>query len=128
MLLSASDEPFVVHVAAVDQLGAFSGYSDGITISDEEGSPTLPTELELAAVFPNPFRHATTLRYSLPSTGPFRLVLYNLLGQLVTVIDEGTRLAGTYTDRFDASDLAPGVYFCRLETSFGSKTQKLILL
>ncbi len=82
--------------------------------------------------YPNPVlldagSNTVVIRYELPSAQPVRLVLYDLLGRVVAVVDEGERQAGSSTARIDVGGLGSGVYFCRLETTLGSKVQRLMI-
>ena len=65
--------------------------------------------------YPNPFNPETTIRYALPHAGNVRLAVYDLLGQEVAVLVDGSRPAGHYTVRFDGGDLPSGSYVYRLQ-------------
>jgi hypothetical protein len=54
--------------------------------------------------------------------------VYNLLGQEVATLYEGTRQPGSYEATFDGSRLAGGVYLYRLSASDFLTTKKLMLL
>jgi hypothetical protein len=84
-----------------------------------------PAGLALHAAFPNPVRGAATVRYELPDAGPVRLALYNVLGQQVQVVAEGEARAGRVEQTLDTRRLASGIYFLRLETPQGVRTQRL---
>jgi len=101
---------------------------------DTEGD-YLPREYHLAQSYPNPFNPTTTIRYDLPTQSRVSLTIYNLLGQVVATLANGTFSAGYQSAVWNASSLASGIYFCRLEaTSVGnpSKTftqvKKMVLL
>jgi len=76
--------------------------------------------------FPNPFTNSTTLRYSLPKTMQVRLAVYDILGREVAVLAEGSQDAGIYTRELNAAQLAPGVYYARIELDHLQFTKKLI--
>ncbi|MEW6755176.1 MAG: leucine-rich repeat domain-containing protein [Candidatus Latescibacterota bacterium] len=68
---------------------------------------------------PIPFNVVSTIPYILPQPAGVRLVLYDLLGQVVTVLAEGRRDAGTHTARWEGQNsrgrpVASGIYVCRL--------------
>jgi hypothetical protein len=50
------------------------------------------------------------------------------LGEEIAVIKEGFFLAGEHTVEWNASNLASGFYFYRLQTKNFSETKKLLLL
>ncbi len=86
-----------------------------------------PASFHLAQNFPNPFNPTTTIRFSTPSAGKVKLTVYNLYGEVVKTLVNGEMAAGYHLATFDGSDLASGVYFCRLEAGELSATQKMIL-
>jgi beta-glucosidase len=78
--------------------------------------------------FPNPFNLSTEINYSVKNDGIVRLNVFNLLGQEVKVLKNEHQPAGSYSIRFDASGLASGVYFCKLQTGNFSAVKKLLLM
>jgi len=88
----------------------------------------LPVAYELAANYPNPFNPSTTLRFALPVGGEVRLAVYNMLGQQVAMLVNGNLEAGWHSLVFDASSLASGVYYSRLEAGSFTAMQKMLLV
>jgi hypothetical protein len=96
----------------------------------------LPKEFRLEQNFPNPFNPSTVVSYQLPAPsgveGPVvstvRLVVYDLLGREVAVLMNGRKDAGIHQVIFNASGLATGTYFYRLETAGFVQTRKMILM
>ena len=99
-----------------------------------EGISDLPSEHTVAGIYPNPFNSTTTLQIELPQRSKVKIELYNINGQFIRTIYSGIQNAGSPKFRFDASDLASGVYFYKfraesLESSKKfSEVNKLILL
>ncbi|MBP1648282.1 MAG: Por secretion system C-terminal sorting protein, partial [Bacteroidetes bacterium] len=56
-----------------------------------------------------------TIRFELPEAAYVRLAVFNLLGEEVVQLVDDQRQAGVYDQQFDASGLASGTYFYRLE-------------
>jgi hypothetical protein len=79
-------------------------------------------------IAPNPFNSATLIRYTLPQAGAVRIALYDILGRQVREIVSASQEAGSQVVRMDASDLASGVYFVRLEAGSQRVMRKLMLL
>jgi hypothetical protein len=74
-----------------------------------------PASYRLAQNYPNPFNPATTISFDLPQQSLVTLKIYNILGQeIATLIDRELMDDGTNEVRFDAHNLASGVYFYRL--------------
>ncbi len=82
----------------------------------------------LDAPRPNPTRGTAMVAYELPSTGPARLVLLDLLGREVAVLAEGEQAAGRHTAAFDVSGLAPGVYVVRLSAGAQTATRRVVVV
>lgn len=97
-------------------------------VSVEREGATIPTVYTLDQNYPNPFNPSTTIRYSIPTAGRVSLKVYNLLGQEVATIFEGTQAAGTYTTTFNAMNLSSGVYFYRLRAGQYSDVKKMVLI
>ncbi len=93
-------------------------------------SPTgeLPSSIVLHANFPNPFNATTEIRFDLPRAVQTSLKVYDGLGREVAELAGGVMNAGAHTLTFDASALASGVYFYRLEAGEFGETRKMALL
>jgi hypothetical protein len=70
---------------------------------------------ELGQNYPNPFNPSTRIKYSLPQSGQIALKVFNILGQEVATLFEGTHQPGNYEVRFDGEHFENGIYFCRLK-------------
>ena len=89
---------------------------------------TVPTKFNLSNNYPNPFNPSTKINVSLQRAGVMSLRIYNVLGQLVKVVDEGYKPAGTYSYNVNMSNLASGVYLYRLQEGSNMMTKKMVLL
>lgn len=87
-----------------------------------------PLEFSLAPNFPNPFRGATTIAFTLPEAGHARLAVYDALGRLVRVLVEGELEAGNHRAVLQASELASGTYLYRIEAGSFTKTRRLTVI
>jgi len=54
--------------------------------------------------------------------------VYNVLGQEVATLFEGTQRNGNYSVTFDGSTLASGVYIYRLQSGEGASIAKKLVL
>lgn len=88
----------------------------------------LPETYTLDQNYPNPFNPSTTIRYSIPHTSNVTLRIYNLLGQVVQTLVSTQQGPGSYVVDFNASRLASGLYFYRLETQEFTMSKKMMLL
>jgi Secretion system C-terminal sorting domain/Protein of unknown function (DUF1565) len=91
----------------------------------------IPDVFALRQNYPNPFNPSTTIQYDLPENGKVTLTIYNSLGQTVGTLVNQKQVAGAYDVKFNASNLASGVYLYRV-TVEGTKnfvmTKKMILM
>jgi hypothetical protein len=78
--------------------------------------------------YPNPFNPSTEIAYQLPVSGHVTLTVFNMLGKEVTTLVNEEKIAGSYYIRFNADNLASGIYFYNLKTENYSQTKKMILL
>ena len=86
-----------------------------------------PGETSLRA-YPNPISQKGTFEYTLPDGDDVSLRLYDVLGRVVKVLDSGTKEAGRHVVRFQAEQLASGVYFGRLTTGGQTHTEKVTVV
>ena len=89
----------------------------GITLNEvqsSEDTQQLPRTIALLQNYPNPFNPTTTIKYEIPNAGQVTLKVYDMLGRVVAVLQDGMKDAGSWTATFDASKLSSGVYFSRL--------------
>jgi len=96
---------------------------------EEPSSSQIPRNYVLEQNYPNPFTLSTTIRFGVPDNSFVSLKVYNLLGQEVAVLAEKEFSAGMHSVTFDASHLANGMYFYKIEakdTDFAG-TKKMIL-
>ena len=54
--------------------------------------------------------------------------MYNLLGETVMTLVNGMQKAGQHEVRFNASNLASGIYFYKLEAGSNSSIKKMLLM
>ena len=87
-----------------------------------------PGRFTLGQNFPNPFNSSTTIAYVLSSASRVTLTVYDAAGQVVAPLVHADQPAGRYLVRFDASALASGVYFYRLQSGGSVQTKRSILL
>jgi Ca-activated chloride channel family protein len=97
-----------------------SFYSDPDNTAVEERPAGQPAAFTLHQNYPNPFNPATTIRFDLPEPGSVTIRVYDLRGRLVRVLFSGERSAGSYSVRWDGTDLdgaevAAGIYLCRMD-------------
>lgn len=88
-----------------------------------------PTSFSLSQNYPNPFNPTTTIKYQIPKKDHVLLRVYNILGQVVATLVNGTQAPGFKEAKFDGSSLSSGVYIYTLTVgnSFFSKKKMMLL-
>jgi len=104
-------------------MGAF--YFDQSSVDSEI---SLPGQIALAQNYPNPFNPSTTIAYSIQTAAHVSLDVYDILGKLVRSLVNENQTSGSYQVEFDASGLAGGIYFYKLQASNYSIVKKAIVL
>ncbi|HSD64567.1 MAG TPA: T9SS type A sorting domain-containing protein, partial [Ignavibacteriaceae bacterium] len=113
---------YTYRLKQVDLSGA-SSYSKEVEVS-----VVAPVEFALQQNYPNPFNPTTLIQYSIPADQHVALNVYNLLGQKVMTLVDGMQKSGQHEVNFNASNLASGVYFYKLEAGTQSSIRKMILM
>jgi len=90
--------------------------------------PVIPDRFQVSSVYPNPFNPETTIAFDLPEASQVSLQIYNLNGQLVSDLMDGTLPAGAYHAVWNASNQPSGTYIYRLTTELGTASGKMVLL
>lgn len=98
-----------------------------ITTFENEGS-RIPIKFTLSQNYPNPFNPTTQIQYGLPENSHVKLDVFNITGQKVTELVNEPKSAGFYTVKFDAKNLASGIYIYRLDLGGKILTKKMLLI
>ena len=85
-------------------------------------------DYSLSQNYPNPFNPNTKIQYSISKQQFVQLKVYDILGREVSTLVNDEKPAGKYEVNFNASHLASGVYFYRLQAGSFSRTKKMLLL
>ena len=93
-----------------------------------QGPDNRDPQFSLNQNYPNPFNPVTRISYEIPGDGRVALKVHNLLGEeIATLVDEFQK-AGMYQVSFDASDLAAGIYICRLTMNQDVQTRRMVVM
>jgi hypothetical protein len=107
-------------------MGAFEG--PVWTSIDDAPVAELPGGFELHQNYPNPFNPSTTISYTLSQPAEVTVRIYNVAGQLVQELVSGFQQQGRHEVRFDANDLASGVYLYRVAVGSEVQTRQMVLV
>ena len=128
----ASDEGYVIAGSSYS-FGEGNGDAWLLRLDSETGLSgkeveSLPWRFTFQQNYPNPFNPSTTISYRLPEQSDISLSVFNLLGQQVATIYDGSQVAGEHRVTWDASAFPSSVYFVKLEAGGWSETVKMVLL
>jgi hypothetical protein len=116
---------------------------DSATLSYEETDFSPPTSVAQVTghgpmfrsfqTCPNPAVVAPAIRYNLTASARVALRIYNVLGQEVRTLVNGTQSKGPKSVLWDRKDnrgrlVGAGTYFCRLQAGQRERTRQLVLL
>jgi len=87
-----------------------------------------PYDFRLSQNYPNPFNPSTTIKYSIPTAEFVTLKVYDLYGQEVSTLVSEQKQEGSYSVKFDGSNLASGVYVYKLAAENFIDSKKFTLL
>ncbi|MCL5268947.1 MAG: family 10 glycosylhydrolase [Bacteroidetes bacterium] len=99
-----------------------------VSITGVRSKTVVPLAFRLQQNYPNPFNPSTVIRVSLNHAGIMSLRIYNVLGQLVKVVEQGYRAPGSYSYDVNMNNFASGVYFYTLQEGTNIITKKMMLL
>lgn len=96
------------------------------------GDTGLP-QFALLPAYPNPFRHSAVIEFHLDALEKISLCVFDVSGNRVRVLRDGTAAAGVYREAWDGRDesgrpVAGGIYFVRLAAGTRTLTRKMVLL
>ena len=100
----------------------------GVTSVDNSKNNSLPVEFSLSQNYPNPFNPSTTISFSIPEKSYVSIKVYNVLGKEVATLVNEEITAGNHDVDFNASELASGTYFYKLQTGKFVNVKKMILI
>jgi hypothetical protein len=94
---------------------------------------TIPLKYELSQNYPNPFNPNTTIMYQIAKKNHVSLVIYNLKGEVVKILEDEIKPPGKYFVKWSGRnkwdyDVASGIYFFKIKTGSFSKVNKMMLI
>jgi flagellar hook assembly protein FlgD len=93
----------------------------------------VPSTYELSQNYPNPFNPTTQIRFSLPRESGVKLVVFDIVGRVVTTLVDQKMSAGVHQVTWNGRDqdgrpVASGVYFYHIQAAGFSATKKMALI
>jgi len=131
--------PYVLCLTITDNASCTATYCDslyagrggsGINLNVVPGTVTSINEIELIQSlenYPNPFNSLTTVSYTLSMDARVELLVVNLLGEKVALLESNTKQAGNHKIDFNADGIAEGMYLLQLKVDNKVSTKKIVI-
>jgi hypothetical protein len=100
-------------------------YSQTVGITLQQNGT--PEGFMLSQNYPNPFNPSTKISFSLPKASFVKIAVYDITGKEAETLVNMNLAAGTFEVDFDASHLASGIYFCRINAGEFNAVKKMML-
>lgn len=78
-------------------------------------SSEIPDSYKLLNNYPNPFNPITKIRFQIPKTSNVEIKIFDITGKNIYNLVNGIIKEGIYEYLFDASSLASGIYFVKMQ-------------
>jgi len=107
------------------------------TVTSIESPSSLSTDFKLNQNYPNPFNPTTTISFNLDESAEVKLTVYDALGKLVKVLENGKLVNGYYNYEWNSTNylgasVVSGVYIYKItvkaENKFYSESKKMVLV
>ena len=100
-----------------------------IVVNEESYIPVdMPSEFMVSKAYPNPFNPSTSISIHIPSSDFVNVNVYNVMGQKVAALYNGSMAAGSHTITWNASNMTSGMYFIRTESKSEVSIQRVSLV
>ena len=112
-------------------------YGDLVSSVEFKERPTAPKQISLKQNYPNPFNPSTNIPFDISASGKsiidINLSVYNILGQKVATLYDGSIGVGGYTAKWNGLDdfgnqVPAGIYFYRLISEAFMQTKRMLLI
>ncbi|MBN1408868.1 MAG: T9SS type A sorting domain-containing protein [Calditrichaceae bacterium] len=103
------------------------------TAVEEELQAIIPKEFILGSNYPNPFNPETVIPIELAEAGRLKIIIYNILGEEVRTLFQGSLETGRYQFTWDGTNQAgkrcpSGIYLYHVQGDNGIKATKRMVL
>jgi len=102
---------YIYRLKQID-LDGTSNFSNSIEVD-----LTAPIDFALSQNYPNPFNPSTTINYSLPFESNVKIIVYNLVGEVVKELVNSSQQTGYHSVKFNGVDFSSGIYFYSISAS-----------
>jgi hypothetical protein len=97
-------------------------------IAETEVSIEMPVQFTLSQNYPNPFNPTTTISFQILKESFVYIKVFDCLGNEIKSLISENKKEGSYTVKFDASNLANGIYFYQMKADNFISIKKMLVL
>ena len=94
----------------------------------EKNKNPIPISKILIKNYPNPFNPETTIEYYITNPGKTSITIYNVLGEIIEIIDNGFHDVGNYKIIFNGRKHPSGVYYYKIKSGDLSEIKSMVLI
>ena len=121
-----------LYISAMEYVGTtpnMGAYEYGQTTAITDDGWMTSNQYESLWNYPNPFNSQTTIKYQLAKKEKLTLIIYDITGKKVAVLENSLKEIGKHSVVFKANHLDDSIYFCKLQTASGyTNIRKIVLL
>ncbi len=124
-----------LEAVSLDNQSQYFGYIELLVpnIHEPQDPPLPPVDTGIGDIYPNPFSQEARITWQLRGESPILLQIYNIRGQLIRTLAQGTFDAGDHQHWWNGTDqkqrrCASGIYLIRLKTPSGVHHRKLLMV
>jgi len=78
--------------------------------------------------YPNPFNPETKIVFKLKNDSQVKIVIYDILGRIVSILADSRFIAGVHSIRFNVQNLTSGIYLYKIVTDYYDEAKKIIVM
>ena len=104
----------------------YDSLADNCFLDIQENS--IPLQLKINDIYPNPFNPICNLNYSIPNYGMVNISLFDINGKEIESLTNGMLSKGNYNIKIDGSNLSSGIYFLSIVHDNNQLVRKLSLV
>lgn len=117
---------YYVCLTMTNQQACTQAYCDSVTITGV-GIEELTNKNNYLSIYPNPLTRGTTVNYFTNSSDEMELIVLDLLGNTVSIIEKGTKSKGKHSIYWTSEGLSKGIYFLQFKQNNQTVTKKIIV-
>ena len=93
-----------------------------------DAAELVPSQIMIVGAYPNPFNPSTAISYQINQEADVNISVFNLNGQLVAELFNGSQDIGIYQIDFNGDGLSSGMYIVKVSNQSEIHTQKILLM